>query len=308
LLHSLRKFRLNTRLWQFLMALSLVAPPGGAKGRETEREVGREISGRLTLRPDALLITAENPYTGHFDLTGKWGDAPRVILTRLSVTFLFQDNDKWHRRERRGLPQKVNASRRFMTEGGNRAPRPAVEETYMQEVVVTYSNPEELARLRIGADMFFAASSRRRHERTLDRGEARSFMGLRDDPVSGERLALYQITQRRLREEWDGYADRFAIRRKMLSLAAMRDLTEDGILPFTLDGRGDYLLMEASLEYEGYALPGVAGEAEGQNILLHQTLPYGLVLGLSGMLGWGMRWLFKTKQSSKKRLSRVNCG
>ncbi|WP_417317083.1 hypothetical protein [Emcibacter sp.] len=244
------------------------------------------LKGSVSLPAEDVLISENKPYTGQFDLRDQWGDNPRLTLTRVVVTFHFRDNDQWQMKERRGRPQKDGRPRRTMTRSIVGTEGPALEQHYIQEVYNLYSNPPEVARLQIGADRYYAATSHRRLEKVHDRGESRSFLGLKQDAESAGKLAAYSLTKRTLVERWDGYSDEFTIHSKNLSLEALRDLAEDGILPFTLDGEGDYHFAGATLDYEGYALPGfklAGGEEDKQK----PEVPMDVSLGLVGLISGG---------------------
>ncbi|WP_321394227.1 hypothetical protein [Emcibacter sp.] len=254
------------------------------------------LKGSASLSSEEILIRGDSPYQGQFDLRGQWGDNPQVTLTRLVISFYFKDNDQWQVKERRGRPEKDGRPLRTVTRSLIGTEEPALEQRYTQDIYTLYSNPIEVARLQIGADRFFAATSRRKHEKRHDRGQSRSFMGLKPDPETGGELASYSLTSRTLVEQWDGFADKFSISSKFLSLEALRDLSEDGILPFTLDGEGDYLLIGATLDYEGYAHPGFEIVEEEEEFPVH--VPLGL-LGLVG--GGGVVIGIRQKEQKKKR-------
>ncbi|MFC7048590.1 hypothetical protein [Emcibacter nanhaiensis] len=255
-----------------------------------------DLKGSISLAPEEVLISGDKPYSGQFDLREQWGDNPQLTLTRLVVTFHFRDNDQWQMKERRGRPEKDGRPLRTVVKSLVGSEAPALEQRYSREVYNIYSNPIEVARLQIGTDRFFAATSRRRLEERHDHGESRSFLGLKPDPETGNKVAAYSVTRRTLVEQWDGYADQFSIRNKILSLDALLDLAEDGVLPFTLDGDGDYLLVGATLDYEGYAYPGfnIAAEEE-EEVALH------VPLGLLGLIGGGGLFLVRRKTEQRKR-------
>ena len=258
-----------------------------------------DLRGSISLAAEEKLISGDKPYSGVFDLREQWGDNPQLTLTRLVVTFHFRDNDDWQMKERRGRPEKDGRPLRTTVKNLVGSEEPALEQHYIREVHNLYSNPIEVARLQIGSDRFFAATSRRRLEERHDHGARRSFLGIKSDPETGLDVATYSVTRRTLVEQWDGYADQFAIRNKILSLDALRDLAEDGVLPFTLDGEGDYLLVGATLEYEGYAYPGFnVAATEDEEFPLH------VPLGLLGLIGGGGLLVARRKTARRRTYRR----
>ncbi|MBL4801345.1 MAG: hypothetical protein JKY45_05575 [Emcibacter sp.] len=245
------------------------------------------LSGKLHLNKQAILISGEKKYNGKFDLRSILPMGDEFVLSKVIVSFKFQDDMEWIKKT--GQHSLENTGK-IIRHGGFSVRRNAVagqtDHYYTAKSIIHLSNEEEVAKLTIGRNIYFGTTMRRKDVTRENLGQKNMMMGVYEDDGDNGRIRQHnRVTQSILETHLDGYDGLFEMRHKVLDLATAQDLAHSGVLNFELAGTGDYIFVEATLQYEGYAAEG-QGKLEGTSLLGNVSwfILFGLTIG--GLFWW----------------------
>jgi len=261
----------------------------------------QKISGHYFLKMDPVLVSEEVAYEARFDITEHIQNLKNVTITSARVSFTFDDNDDWVLKEKRRPLAPVGDVRQVNAGGVFNEPRLEVEERFRQVVEINRTSAPEVAIINIGDDILYTGTNRRRYQKEVERGEVRSFMGIRTDSIHADGpYYVYHLIDRSRIDVLDGFTGPFQVTDKMLGIGALRDLADDGILPFRLKAeQGDYLFTGASVAFTGYHTPEDAGHNERGGYFY-------LIFG--GLLSLTMTGAFWAQSRQRKQEKRVKSG
>lgn len=248
----------------------------------------RVLSGEFRLNNQDVLVTQSQKYQGRFDLRSKLPLGDDFVLTKVYVSFKFQDDQEWVRKA--GPKSLKNTGKIIRHSGASRGKKSKDARTdhyYAAKSIIHVSNEQEVAELTIGRTKFFSATMRRREFVTENLGQKSLNLGRYRDAGDDQRVRQhYRITDTVVETQWDGFDGPFEIRRKKLDLATVQDLAHTGMLDFELGGQGDYIFIDARLQYEGF----IAGQeaTEGPENGFFSTSVW---LGLVSLPVGGFLWL-----------------
>lgn len=244
------------------------------------------LSGEFRLNNQDILVSQSQKYPGRFDLRSELPLGDDFVLTKVYVSFKFQDDQEWIRK---AGPKSLKNTGKVMRHGGassNKKSKGAqADHYYTGKSIVHLSNEQEVAELTIGTTIFYSATMRRREVVIENIGQKILNLGRYRDVGDHQRLRQhYRITDTTVETQWDGFDGPFEIRRKELDLATVQDLAHTGILDFELGGQGDYIFVDARLDYEGF-IAGQEATAEPENGFFSTPVWLGLVsLPVGGFL------------------------
>ncbi|QDE26663.1 hypothetical protein [Paremcibacter congregatus] len=243
------------------------------------------FSGKVKLDRLDILVSDSAPYRGHFDLSSELPSQQDFILTNVRITFNFKDDKEWTIRSGEHIRQDTGRVERhkgqYPLSGMVTGQTDHYEKAVSTEV---HSNPGEVAKLTIGRNIYYGTTSRRRQVTQIPQGQTTLLLGTYADTGDGGRLRQhYKITDRSLEQRLDGYDGYFTIQNKILDVTSAQDLAHRKRLDFELSGEGDYILLEATVWYEGQVsgelIPETPSVFFAKGSGLYGALAGGLVLG-----------------------------
>ncbi len=255
------------------------------------------LSGKLWLNNQNILVTAAEKYHGQFDLGSSLPVDDEFVLTKVTVSFRFQDDTEWmsiagpNSLENTG---KITRSAQFPER---------VNLHYNAKSIVYMTNEEEVAELIVGNNKYYATTIHRREVSKEILGQKSMNLGLyRDDGDNRRKKQHYRITESVVEAHRDGYDGLFAIRQKTMDLATLQDLAQTGLLEFELGGKGDYIFIDALLQYEGFVTgPEVTEDAE-QGLFTGSLWLALISLPIGGLL-WRKKNRFVLARGTQKRIT-----
>jgi len=247
--------------------------------------VAAAISGKYRLDNQNILILGTQKYYGQFDLRGKLPVGDEFVLSKVIVSFKFQDDSEWIRK---AGPNSLENTGKIIRSSGFPLKRHLsagrTDYHYIKKSIMYLTNEEEVAELTIGRTKYFGTTMRRRDVTKEILGQKSMMLGTYADEGDNHRIRQhYRITESVQEFRRDGYDGLFEIRRKSLDLASVQDLAHNGVLDFELAGKGDYNFMEATLQYEGYTTGQVAPAGSGSGGLTWLML---FSLPIGGLIWW----------------------
>ena len=249
----------------------------------------KSLSGKYRLDNQDILISDSQKYRGQFDLRSQLPMGNEFVLSKVIVSFKFQDDKEWTRKD--GKSSLRNTGKIVRHAGSPLRKRTVAGRTdyyYEAEQIEYLSNEEELAELTIGRSKYFATTMRRRDVSRDILGQKSIILGTYSDEGDEHRIRQHhRITTSILERRRDGYDGLFEIRRKTLDLSAAQDLAHSGILEFELGGRGDYIFVGATIQYQGFTT-GKIGSEDTQSGSFGGLLTWLMLLGVAigGVFWW----------------------
>ena len=262
------------------------------------------LSGELQLYNQDILVTDKQNYQGQFDLRSKLPMGDEFVLTKVSVSFDFQDDQEWIRKA--GTSSLENTGKIVRHKGifqRNKRIAGQTDHYYIAKSIINLSNEEEVAKLSIGSNIYFGTTIRRREITTENMGQKSINLGAyRDDGDNNRTRQHFRVTQSVLESQTDGYDGLFGIGLRTLDLATVQDLAQTGVLNFELSAQGDYIFVEAKLEYEGFVIGPDVVKGNG-NQLFSGTLWLALFSIPIGGLIWRKKTRAPALYKGQKRIS-----
>jgi len=262
------------------------------------------LSGELRLDNQNILISEPERYNGQFDLRSRLPMGDEFVLSKVIVSFGFQDDREWIRKA--GPNSLEDTGRIVRHEGLPQHGKRVAGQTdyyYTAKSIINLSNEEEVAKLAIGGNVYFGTTMHRRDITRENLGQKSINLGAYRDQGDNDRIRQhYRITDSILESHKDGYDGLFTIRRQTLDLATVQDLARTGLLDFELSGQGDYIFVEASLHYEGYVVGQEIIEDEG-NLVFSGSLWLALFTVPLGGLLWRRKSRVATARKGQKRIA-----
>lgn len=273
------------------MALMLVWP--GEAGAAT-------LSGELRLDNQDILVSETQKYHGQFDLRSRLPMGDEFVLSKVIVSFEFQDDKEWIRKTG---PRSLENTGKIVRHAGSflrdKSIAGQTDHYYTAKSIVYVTNEDEVAELAIGRNVYYGTTTRRRTVTRESQGEKSINLGAYSDNGDNHRTRQhFRITQSVLESHIDGYDGLFGIRRKTLDLAVVQDLAHTGLLDFELGGRGDYIFVAAKLQYQGYITGQEVMEGKGDGLFSGS-----LWLGLVSLPIGGLLWRKKMAHKVQKRIT-----
>ena len=271
------------------------------------------LSGKFRLDNQAIIISGEEDYYGEFDLRSLLPMGDEFVLSKVIVSFKFQDDKEW---VTKAGQSSLEDTGKVIRHGGFLVKRKSIagqtDHYFTAKNIIHLSNEEEVAKLTIGRNIYFGTTMRRREVVQETIGQKSILLGTySDDGDDGRIRQHHRITQSVLETHRDGYDGLFEMRHKVLDLAAAQDLAHSGVLEFELSGKGDYIFSEATLQYEGYTTGQEArDDTEGS---MSDGMLWFMLLGLAaGVFFWWKkpqtiqktRTVQKSKPVKNRNLSR----
>ncbi|PCI45546.1 MAG: hypothetical protein COB49_09950 [Alphaproteobacteria bacterium] len=257
------------------------------------------LSGELWLDNQDIFVSGRQKYHGQFDLRSRLPMDDEFILSKVTVSFKFQDDREWvskagpHSLTDTG---KVIRHRRLSLRKSRAAGQ--TDHYYTAKSIIYLTNEEEVAELAIGRNIYYATTMRRRDVTRESLGQKSIILGTYSDSGDNHRIREHhRITESVVEPQRDGFDGLFAIRQKNLDLAVVQDLAHRGVLDFELGGKGDYIFVEATLKYEGYVT--------GPEVMEDTAFSGSFWLALFGLpIGGGLFWRKRMDQKNQKRITR----
>jgi len=257
------------------------------------------LSGKIRLTNQDILITGvqknqpqknqPQKYKGQIDLRSQLPMGDEFVLTKVTVTFKFQDDKEWVRKP--GKASLNNTGKITRHPGSALRKKSIAGQTnlhYTMENLIEMSNEQEVAELHIGRNRFYGTTMRRRDATREILGQKKMMLGIYPDAGDGGRIRQhYRITEEIRQTRRDGHDGLFEIRHKSLDLSAMQDIARTGMLNFELAGEGDYIFLEARVAYEGHMLGQTVSQEGGLFDGMIWLAMGGLPLG--GLIWWKKR-------------------
>ncbi|VAV95170.1 hypothetical protein MNBD_ALPHA02-1562 [hydrothermal vent metagenome] len=268
-----------------------------------EASASATLSGNVRLDHQNILITDQKIYHGQFDLRSELPVGDEYVLSKVIVSFKFQDDQEWASKAGESNltdSGKIVRRRVFSLKDNGIAGR--TDHYFTSKSIIYLSNEEEVAKLTIGRNVYFATTMRRRDVNREVTGRRSMLLGIYPDEGDQGRLRQHhRITESVVETRRDGYDGLFEMRLKALDLTSAQDLAHEGMLNFELSGTGDYTFVEATLQYEGYTSGGEFSKQEPVGTLGR----FFTWLGLISLPIGGLLWMKRNRPAPPRRRRRV---
>ncbi len=260
------------------------------------------LSGKVRLDHQNIVITDQKIYRGQFDLRSELPVGDEYVLSKVIVSFKFQDDQEWVSKAGESSltdSGKIVRRRGFSLKDNGIAGR--TDHYFTSKSTIYLSNEEEVAKLIIGRNIYFATTMRRRDVSREVTGRRSMLLGVYPDEGDQGRLRQHhRITESVVETRRDGYDGMFEMRQKALDITSAQDLAHEGVLDFELSGTGDYIFMEATLHYEGYTTGAEPPEQESVGMLGR----FFTWLGLFSLPVGGLLWIKRNRPAQPPRRRR----
>ena len=214
----------------------------------------KTLSGEYRLDNKNILISETQKYRGQFDLRSKLPLGDDFVLTKIIISFKFQDDKEWIQTTGRSIVNDTGKITRHgrISAGAEPSATHIVGQTdhYFESLkIVNMTNEMEVAELTIGRNKFFGATIPRRDVTEQSMGRRKVMVGIYEDPGDENRNRRhFRITDTVLKTQRIGYDGLFEIRGKILDLASTQDLAHTGLLDFEISAQGDFIFVSANLK------------------------------------------------------------
>jgi len=271
------------------------------------------LSGKAHLSNQNILISGPQKYQGQIDLRSHLPMGDEFALTKVIVSFMFQDDKEWVRATGESSLQDTG---KIIRHSGSAFRKKEVsgqtDYLYVSRDIVDLTNEGEVAELTIGRNIFYGTTLRRRDVTKEILGQKSLLLGTYNDAGDNGRLRQhYRLTDEILETRQDGYDGPFEIRHKYLDLSAVQDIARTGILDFELAaGEGDYIFVEARVSFAGHIMGRQAAPEHADPFIKPIWLAM-IGLPLGGVVWWKKNRVASAQKQpgrNRRRLTRQPLG